>query len=62
MRNAVLDAAIELLGKYQSEFQLGAVYLNLARPMATFMFRLLHLSVAMDPALPMVGSIDSPND
>ena len=30
MHNAALDAAIELLGKYQAEFQLKAVHLTLA--------------------------------
>ena len=30
MHNAVLDAAIEVLAKYQSEFRLKAVYLDLA--------------------------------
>lgn len=30
LQNAVLDAAIEVLAKYQSEFQLKAVYLDLS--------------------------------
>ena len=30
MNNAVLDAAIEVLAKYQSEFNLKAVYFDLA--------------------------------
>lgn len=51
MHNAVLDAAIEVLAKYQSEFHLKAVYLDLA-PNGD-----IHVSIA--PAIGTQGAIIS---